>query len=650
MRTRINRINLLGGEREVHFEPGLNIIHGEITSGKTPLLQMIHGLFGHAFEHLIPELREHVSHVEGSITLGDQEYVVIRPLTTTRTAKVDVAGDEEVLRLPVLEADETSSLTYGQWLLERLRLPEIEIGSTPSPVSINDYFMYCHLRSKEIATSVFGHVNEAKNDKRIVVFQVLYGIYDVEVYQLLAHLRNLEQLLREARARGQLLERSFSGTAFANRAAVIRARDEAVARLRVLEDDITEGLTLDSGGEGAGKLPTAAQELRQQVLALDRRISGFQAAVADEETAAAQMEELVRQLQTQIRRLTKAIVADRHLLDFDFLQCPRCGSAVQQARASDDICYLCLQQPAPSLTRADLEIEQRRLDAQVVESRDLATTHLETVKHLREEIAEAERARERAAAELDFVTRSYIADSAERIRNQAAERASLREMITRYKDYLQVFDRMAETQAEADRLEKEVIEVRGRLTAAYDRQSEAGGRIQYLNRAFRRILQRFDPPQIGDREATYIDRETYLPVVDGHSFDALPSPALVAQVNVAHALAHHLTSLEFELGLPAILLIDGPARNLGNTGLSPQRKARMYEFLISVSEKFGDRLQIIVADDEVPESAEPYVRVRLTEADRLVRTAPVSEGADEAEVRSEDNPVLDEDIGSSQSR
>jgi len=44
--------------------------------------------------------------------------------------------------------------------------------------------------------------------------------------------------------------------------------------------------------------------------------------------------DLRKQLQSQTARLTRAIVADEWLVDFDFVVCPRCGSDVEQQRAA----------------------------------------------------------------------------------------------------------------------------------------------------------------------------------------------------------------------------------------------------------------------------------------------------------------------------
>jgi hypothetical protein len=107
----------------------------------------------------------------------------------------------------------------------------------------------------------------------------------------------------------------------------------------------------------------------------------------------------------------------------------------------------------------------------------------------------------------------------------------------------------------------------------------------------------------------------------GRRFDDLSSPGLATLVNVAHALAHHITSLNLGLNLPSILFIDGLSEHLGQEGLDPKRLSAIYEYLVDISAKFGDRLQIFVVDNEIPVVARKFIRLELTESDRLVASA-----------------------------
>ena len=618
----MNEIRLRGTSRRYSFEPGFNVIQGEIASGKSSLMQLIHALFGSPLENLIPEVRQVVTHVEGSLSVGEDGYTISRPLTATATAKVEIAGRNEVARLPVLALDSTADTTYGRWLLDKFGLPAIEIplsemrpDSQMSPVSINDYFLYCHLRWNEIDTSVLGHHDAFKNRKRMVVFRILYGLYDADVARLEADLRLASTQLKEWQQRVTLLEQTFAGTVLENRANITRRRDEARQALSALER-----ATSDEAVRVRQEAPNAAgvQRLRSQVLDLDREIVSLRVAHADELRSAEQLERLGEQLLAQSRRLTKSIIADQYLVDFDFLRCPRCNSGINSDRGSGGQCYLCLQEPAPAVSRQDLEREQQRLDRQLAETHELVASHRQTASTLDRALAQAAERRARASAELDFQMSTYVADSAQSLSAGAAERARLQEELERYGDYLQLLDRLESAGTAVGRLEQRVAELRQELGLAESRQADVRERFEFLDNRLERLLEAFNAPRSAERTGAYVDRQTYLPWVDGRPFDNLHSPGLSVQVNVAYILANHLAALNFDLPLPGILLIDGFTSNIGAEGADPDRRRRMYEYLIELSRRRGDQLQVIVADNDVPELARDFVRVTLSQADRLI--------------------------------
>jgi hypothetical protein len=65
-------------------------------------------------------------------------------------------------------------------------------------------------------------------------------------------------------------------------------------------------------------------------------------------------------------------------------------------------------------------------------------------------------------------------------------------------------------------------------------------------------------------------------------------------------------------------MIDGLTTNVGQEGYDVERVHHAYKYLIALSEELGDTLQIIVADGNVPPEADSYVRLRLSEEDRLI--------------------------------
>jgi len=176
-------LSLVGGGRDIQFSAGLNVVTGPITTGKTTTLRLASVLLGSGIGGFVREVREHVRAISGELLIGDTNYTVARQFVTTTTSRVSIASEgREAWRLPALESIDGSQ-TYGQWLLEHLGLPILEVPTSPtkpesgrSPLSINDFLSYCELAQDEIDQSVFAHTDQFRNTKRKFVFEVVYGL------------------------------------------------------------------------------------------------------------------------------------------------------------------------------------------------------------------------------------------------------------------------------------------------------------------------------------------------------------------------------------------------------------------------------------------------------------------------------------------
>ncbi len=480
MRARISQIALIGTERTFRFGPGLNIITGPITSGKTSLLRLCRGLFGGGLDDLPPEVRQHVSAIGGQVSLGDTDYSVVRPNVTTTTAKVDVAGEGEAYRLPVSQLDDTASITYNQWLLGKLGLPRLEVPSaptkvesTPTPVSINDYFLYCDLPQDEVDNSVFGHRHHFKNVKRKYVFEILYGIYNVEMAALQEELRDVYIQLRLLRGQSKAFERFLSDTPWANRATLEQSLAGARESLTVLEarmNRLADAAPRPESGSG--------QALRQQLQVVELTLSDLTTKRDRDISSLAQLRRLLGQLRTQTERLTRSIVADLYLVNFDFIVCPRCGAAVEGSRAGVDQCYLCLQTPVSRLTRDELIGEQDRIGAQILETNELIANREKEIATLASEYRAVEAQRNAIGRELDFHLQSYVSDTAAAIARIATERAKLQSDIHRLQDYLSLYAKLDTVAGDLAELEQRQSQIEAELERQSLRKVDAESRIR----------------------------------------------------------------------------------------------------------------------------------------------------------------------------
>jgi energy-coupling factor transporter ATP-binding protein EcfA2 len=617
MRIHINKIGLLGTDREFSLTSGLNVITGSITTGKTTLIKCLRGLLGSVLQDFSREARDNITNLTGEVFIGNNAYEIVRPFVTTNDALVSIAGENEAKRLPALRG-KSDEQTYGTWLLEKLKLPTLRVPTAPtqddsdtSPLSINDYMMYCHLRQDEIDSSVFGHTNFSKNNKRKYVFEVIYGKYDVEIAQLQIKRRETVSEIRRLQNYTKTIDEFLTGTPFGNRAVIVHNLNNVIRELEIAySDSETLGQEIRSYAN--------TDELRGNLLEVQQQLDELYQNLQYEQYSLKQKQSLMAQLQTQSARLTKSIVAGRYLLDFDFLSCPRCGSSIQPSRTEPETCYLCLQQPEPQITQDDLIKEQDRLEQQITETLELVDAHRTATIGIEQEITRLDAQRQNLSSEINHRTRRYVSEQAEQIAQVEHYRTQLQEQKQRLEEYLGLYNRQDQAVSTIEQLESRLEELDVAIDLANSRVSNFENYMNFLDKTYQEILREIRVPSFSDPGPSIIDRKTYLPRFEGRRFDELESQGLKVMVNTAHALAHQLTCIHFDLILPNILLIDGLSGNIGYEGLDRERIEAIYGYIIRVSQEHQNRLQIIVSDNTVPESAREYIFAEFNDESKLI--------------------------------
>lgn len=628
--VRIHRIDLVGGNRTIDFAGDFSVISGSITTGKTTVVRLIRALLGRVPGHLPPETGS-VRSVRGRVSFGTRMWEIDRPLVTTKTATVSLSRREptddddeperivDTLRLPAEQPTAAEAETYLEWLLARLGIPSVavprartQVTSEASPVTINDWLLYCIVRDDEIDTTVFGHRDTFIDRKRRAVFELNYGIYDAETAALQAQLRSVELRLED-------LDRSIEAVRAFLKDTPFSSLDNIDEQIALTEAGIVELDARSRTVASEGIEQTRSQALRREVATLEERLAS--ATVAERAAARnlVELDELHQTLATQSDRLTRAIVADEWLVDFDFVVCPRCGTGVEASRSDDDHCYLCLQEPQQGNHHDELIVEQERIASQIVETQSLLELRGQELEALREESARIRAAAAGANAELDRRTAEFVSQRSEAMIVAAQQRAGLEGRLQQLDEYRQLLARYTDSEGARAALEEERADLTDAL-AQHERLSDRSEQLLAdLEARFLDYLQRLHV-SLSDLPLTAaISRTTYLPEVTGRPFDELSSQGLTVLVNVAHALAHHTVSLDHDLPLPSLLVLDGLSNNVGHEGFDLARRDDTYRLLMEEVARYEGRLQVIALDNDVPEFALDAVAVTLTPEDRLVR-------------------------------
>jgi hypothetical protein len=470
--------------------------------------------------------------------------------------------------------------------------------------------MYCHLHQDEIDSNVFGHTT-FKNNKRKFVFEVIYGKYDAEIAQLQMKRRETVREIQRLQNYTKTVDEFLAGTPFENRATILSNLNDVNREL--------ESAYLNSENLGQEiRSYTNTDTLRSELFQVQQRLEDLNQKLQYEQYSFFQKQSLISQLQTQSVRLTKSIVAGNYLLDFDFLSCPRCGSSIQPSRTEPETCYLCLQPTESQITQDDLVKEQTRLDQQITETFELVNSHQVAISSIEYEIEQLGIQRQVLQDEINHRTHRYVSEEAEQIAQLERKRTQLQAEKQRLGEYLELYNRQDQAVTTIRELESELEDLNVSIDLANSRVSEFEAHIGFLDETFQAILKEFQVPSFSDPGPSIIDRQTYLPRFEGRRFDELQSPGLKVMVNIAHALAHQLTCIHFELKLPNILIIDGLSGNIGYEGLDLERIESIYNYLIRVNQEHIDRLQIIVSDNIVPEIAREYILAEFDDNNKLI--------------------------------
>lgn len=651
---RVDRLDLVGGGRQIVFHPNFSVIKGSITTGKTTIVRLLRAALGRVPTHLPPET-DAIRSVRALAVLGDETWMIDRPLVTTATAIVSLGRQEladetidgepeadddvrdgtyvivDAIRLPAERPTSTVSETYLAWLLRRLNLPEVsvprartDILSEPTPVTINDWLNYCIVRDDEIDTSVFGHRDQFVDRKRRAVFELIYGIYNQQVAELQASFRSVELRLADLDRTTEAVRGFLKDTPFSSLDEIDQRSDlasAALARLQESARDVAALAHVESASVGLRREIAAAE---QTAGALDRTLSAARRNLRE-------LVDLSGTLAVQSQRLTRAIVADEWLVDFDFLVCPRCGTSVESQRTGFDHCYLCLQVPHASGAHDSLIKEQERIASQIVETEELVALR---EKEIRELVAQHRAVISGLAAlneELERRVTEFVSVRSDAMATATAERARLEAEVRQLEDYRQLVIRFADLDGLRASLEQERADLADAIGRQGARTDRSEGLIKALEARFFDYLSRLHVSLSDLPLSASINRTTYLPEVTGRPFDELSSQGLTVLVNVAHALAHHTVAIDNNLPLPGLLVLDGLSNNVGHEGFDLARRDDTYTLLMEESDRYEGRLQIIALDNDVPGFATTAVVATLTPEDRLIR------------VSATDDPVLPDD-------
>ena len=605
-----------GEEAAYQFSPKLNLIVGPFGSGKTSLLELLkYGLGGGA--ELSQTVESEVSAVVVGCKVGTTTWRFRREIGSAAVEVFDLAG---TLETTLHSRGAGNRLRPSEWLLAAAGLPPLRVrrarrtkSGASELISFFDFYAYAYLPQAEIDRSIVDHRDRNRDRKRKAVFDVMFGLRDETLSALEVEegqvAERIQRLQREREAIQRFLEQASTPPRETLRVAIESAKADievARARLARLRTDARDSAAQESERRReASALVGATQALRSRLSALEIQIE--------------ERRRLDASLTLDIERHSRSRSAAMALSGLDFTRCPRCLQAVEVNRTEAAHCYLCGQ------PEVDLQPE--------VASRD--ETEIVRLKTLRREVRELltgnETQRRSLVFELELLEQQLIAEEAVLGEADATAVEPLFDAITaasseiteaqnrhhRAEELMRYWNELDRLDADLRELQNDQAGLLRQVSDLKAQLEQRRGRVSDFSATFREIVAESQLPWFEDAA---IDLTTYMPVINGASFDALSSGGMKAVVNVAYHLALLTEGLvDRSLRIPNLLIIDSPAKNLGVSKNDRSQADRVYRRIAALVGAYERSFQIIVADNDPPGVAVPIAnRIELSYESPLV--------------------------------
>lgn len=600
VRFRIDTIFVDTDAGQFHYEfPGpLTVLAGKSGVGKSSLLQLIkHTLGGKG--QLAKVVREHVTSATVHVVAGESRLALTRFVAPERAKTVrvvDLAGDAVMDKAVEGEDSVSDLLLTALGLPTGLRAPARTKASRSrgALVTFWDVLNFLYVPQGNINQDIAGSRDTYYEPKRRTVFEMLFNLTDADAVAAAEQLTlvakeyddarneydNVVTFLRDTRTTSQEQANAALAAAIAEQAAgeqrLAALRDE----MRLAEDTETETVRLLLGN-AEELLAMATRRVRE----MDEQAAGF---TAD-----------LRGVRAELQRLARMRDAGSRIADIEFHTCPRCAQRLRNREVPHGHCRLCLQpEDPPASLDWDTTYEETQLRDQEAE---LLDAH-ETAEGDRERFAQEVAARRAAVAELsatlDERTRSRISPRLQAFDDANRAVASARARQEWLETVLRQWDRADDLERERDALATEVAHLREVVRSANARlRPRREEVITELSTEFESTMTAL----LGDRRYSTltINPDSYLPYLDGRVYrQAELAGGILTITQVAYWLSLLAVALRRrDTSYPAFLMLDSPRTSLNE---EIETAAAMYARFTTLADANRDRLQFLIADNELP--------------------------------------------------
>ncbi len=633
MKLQIDLLALLckQSEERVAFSRRLSFFHGEMSTGKTSIAELIDYCLGGPLQRT-PAIQSELVGVQLRATVGETAVLIERNPTTTTSVEVtwESHGQSGRENLP-LQADDHPVIgddiyNYSDFLLRHLGSPLLKVrkrkGDPDSPLqrlSFRDFYKFCYLDQPDLDSSFFLLDQPIRQEKSKDVLRYVLGLHSDRLNELQNDISELRQSQRTLRETAKQIDEFLKRYGF-------NSKDQIEHEIDQLNDE-EEKLDIEIENQGQNGLPASTVDEEDQAIVnrLTQAINAKREAASDISQRTKEQESLIAEFIAMKFKIVRSSTASELLKGAEFQACPVCGTNVN-SKGDGVHCILCKSDldKAPGGFASDSAVMERDLSDRIDDLKRSVQRLKRSYERQQEELDTLLKERIESQQRVEFARRQIESEYIKRARKLESRRGAIKErrsLLVRIKG---MPGEVETKMREADGLTAKILELERQIQTEQARFEDGRMNVRSLEWNFHKMLRAIHFPEIKDDDKIFLNQRTWFPYVHpkgneslAWTFNDAGSGGKMVLFKICFALALHQTAAQHNLPIPHLLIIDSPMKNI-TPDINPEIFEHFYRELYRLLENDLSDWQCIVIDQtlfEPPPNFEDHLERLLKKGD-----------------------------------
>lgn len=606
----INELRVKGITKDyfVKFDkiPKINIIAGEIFTGKSSILDLIDYCFGASNNPNYPEIAKKGLTALLEFQIDNERMVIERKLFTTQNIiQIHFCDIENIENkhesIEVCSYQRTDEQSLSSFILSKINLWDIPLKTSPSKnssdiqiMSFRDVLWFCYLKKIRVnGQNLLFEREYIKNIKLNQVFEILFRINSEKITLLSKKIFDLEKNINNSVHEIKILKEFVDSENIQTKEMLLKIIDELNCRINERKyklKEIDDKIKSDS---------ETSLEFRLNYLELQKNLQALKLKLRNDRKTLIRLIPLRGQYSEDIKKLNFLKKSKKILNPLRIINCPCCLSKIIEQ--DKDRCPLCGAEIINENEDIDISKEIRQIERKFKELNeyydDLEALIDLNSKNENELETELKILRDKLDESMKNFISPYLTSREELIEliindeneiKYLGKNIKIREKIE--KDYSNIGVLNAKLQDLKKLLDKESMNF-----------SEKNDIINSISEKFRDNLELVHFPKLSN---AYIDNKLF-PYIRNTKYSELRSEGAINLASICWIIAIFSEAMERNSFHPGFLMLDGIQGGIGTSAKeSDFRDKSIVDGLYTLLEKtakLNDKNELIVVDNHPPE-------------------------------------------------